>query len=64
MKMTPALVVIGALLVFWSSVFVAVILPAQTMKETADPNYWRPWNAAEDSTRLFRSSRRELLPWQ
>ena len=33
MRMTPALVVIGGLLIFWSSVWVAVFLPALTINE-------------------------------
>ena len=32
MKMTPALVIVSSLLVFWCSVFVAVFLPALTMR--------------------------------
>jgi cytochrome c oxidase cbb3-type subunit II len=46
MKMTPALVVVGALMVFWSSVFVAVILPALTMDEQPSAA-WREWTADE-----------------
>ena len=46
MKMTPALLVVGALLVFWSAVFVAVLLPAMTMQD-ANSEIWRPWNDKE-----------------
>jgi cytochrome c oxidase cbb3-type subunit II len=46
MKMTPALLVVGSLLVFWSSVFVIVILPAVTLHETPS-DAWQPWSPAE-----------------
>jgi cytochrome c oxidase cbb3-type subunit II len=46
MKMTPALIVIGGLLVFWASVFVAVILPATTLSD-APSESWRQWTAPE-----------------
>jgi cytochrome c oxidase cbb3-type subunit II len=48
MKMTPALLVVGGVLVFWASTFVAVILPAMTIDDTPgadDP--WRAWTAEE-----------------
>ena len=48
MKMTPALVVVGGLLVFWSSIFIAVILPVVTMEEPPS-GAWRTWTAAEDA---------------
>jgi cytochrome c oxidase cbb3-type subunit II len=48
MKMTPALLIIGSLLVFWSSVFVAVFLPAVTMQEPPSDT-WRVWTAQEDA---------------
>lgn len=45
MKMTPALLVIGGLMVFWSSVIVAVIIPAATMDEKPKvEDNWQPWN--------------------
>jgi len=44
--MTPALLVIGSLLVFWCSVFIAVILPATTMVETPS-EAWREWTPQE-----------------
>jgi cytochrome c oxidase cbb3-type subunit II len=46
MKMTPALVVVGGLLVFWASVFIVVILPSATMHEEPSAA-WRPWSEAE-----------------
>ncbi len=46
MKMTPALVVIGSLLVFWSSVIIAIVLPAMTIDEQPS-DLWRPWSAKE-----------------
>jgi cbb3-type cytochrome c oxidase subunit II len=46
MKMTPALMVVGGLLVFWSSTFVAVILPAITMDDRPSAE-WREWTPAE-----------------
>jgi cytochrome c oxidase cbb3-type subunit 2 len=46
MKMTPAFLVIGALLIFWSSVVVAVILPAATLDDQPS-DVWRPWTPEE-----------------
>ena len=46
MKMTPALLIVGSLLVFWSSVFVAVFLPALTT-ETPTSETWRAWTDLE-----------------
>ncbi|MCE5326206.1 MAG: cbb3-type cytochrome c oxidase subunit II [Planctomycetaceae bacterium] len=46
MKMTPALLIVGGLLVFWSAVFVMVILPISTMSE-APSDIWRPWTQEE-----------------
>lgn len=40
MKMTPALLIVGGLMVFWTSVFVAVFVPALTMVERPSDN-WR-----------------------
>ena len=48
MKMTPALLIIGALLVFWASSFIIVGIPALTMKETPS-DIWRPWSAEEEA---------------
>jgi cytochrome c oxidase cbb3-type subunit 2 len=48
MKMTPAMVVIGSILVFWCSIFIIVILPAATMKETPS-EIWRPWTGEESA---------------
>ena len=47
MKMTPGMVVIGSLLVFWSAVFVAVGLPGLTMEQKPSEN-WRAWTASEE----------------
>lgn len=46
MKMTPALVVIGSLMVFWCSVIIAIILPAMTLNDKPS-ELWRPWSAKE-----------------
>ena len=46
MRMTPPMLIIGAIMVFWASVFIIVILPAMTM-ETAPSEIWRPWTAEE-----------------
>jgi len=48
MKMTPALVVIGGLMVFWSSVIIAIILPATTLNERPSES-WRQWTAREEA---------------
>jgi cytochrome c oxidase cbb3-type subunit 2 len=48
MKMTPAMLVIGGLLVFWASMFIMVIMPAATMK--IEPSeIWRPWTPDEQA---------------
>lgn len=47
MKMTPALLIVGALLVFWASAFIIVGIPALTMKETPS-EIWRPMTALEE----------------
>lgn len=44
MKMTPALLFIGALAVFWSSAFISVILPAATIHDKPSP-IWKAWTA-------------------
>ena len=63
MKMTPALVVIGGLLVFWSSVFVAVILPAMTMDEQPSDDLARRGRAEEQAGHdLYVAQRLQLLP--
>lgn len=41
MKMTPVILIFGGLLVFWSSVYIAVFLPAQTMDDKPSA-LWRP----------------------
>ena len=48
MKMTPALLIIGALMVFWASCFIMVGLPALTMKDTPS-EIWRPLTAEEEA---------------
>jgi cytochrome c oxidase cbb3-type subunit II len=48
MKMTPVLLIFGGLMVFWSSVYVAVFLPAQTMVEKPS-DAWRGKTAAEEA---------------
>ena len=47
MKMTPGLVIVGGLIVFWSAVFVAVVLPAMSIDETPS-SAWRQWSAEEE----------------
>lgn len=46
MKMTPAFVIVGALLVFWASAFIIVGIPSLTMKETPS-EIWRPLTPLE-----------------
>jgi cbb3-type cytochrome c oxidase subunit II len=46
MKMTPILLVIGGLMVFWASVFAMVIVPALTLNERPS-DIWRPWTDIE-----------------
>ncbi|HEY3308516.1 MAG TPA: cbb3-type cytochrome c oxidase subunit II, partial [Desulfuromonadaceae bacterium] len=48
MKMTPGLLIIGALLVFWCSAFIIAGLPALTMKEIPS-EIWRPATPQEDA---------------
>lgn len=47
MKMTPALLIIGGLLVFWASAFIIVGLPAATMKDPPSV-IWRPLTPLEE----------------
>jgi cytochrome c oxidase cbb3-type subunit II len=48
MKMTPAMLVVGGLMVFWASMFIMVIMPAVTMK--IEPSeIWRPWTPDEQA---------------
>lgn len=47
MRMTPALLVIGGLLVFWASVFIIVILPVTTIHPSPS-EIWRPVTAEEE----------------
>ena len=62
MKMTPALLVIGGLLVFWASVFIVVFLPAMTC--TSQPSdIWRPLDGRGGRrARAVRRQRVQLLP--
>ena len=46
MKMTPAILIIGALLIFWASTFTMVFLPMATM-EVKPSAIWRPMNSLE-----------------
>jgi len=48
MRMTPALLIVGALLVFWASSFIIVGIPSLTMKETPS-EIWRPLTAEEEA---------------
>lgn len=48
MKMTPAVVIIGALMVFWASAFIIVGIPSMTMKETPS-EIWRPLTPEEEA---------------
>ncbi|MBJ6726095.1 cbb3-type cytochrome c oxidase subunit II [Geomesophilobacter sediminis] len=48
MKMTPGVLIIGALLVFWASAFIIAGLPAATMKEKPS-DIWRPLTAEEEA---------------
>ena len=53
MKMTPALLIIGALMVFWASTFIIIGLPALTMKDTPS-DIWRPMTKDEqEGHRLY-----------
>lgn len=53
MKMTPALLVVGALMVFWASSSINVIIPALTMKELPSEQ-WRPFTGIEaEGHRLY-----------
>jgi cbb3-type cytochrome c oxidase subunit II len=57
MKMTPALLIIGALLVFWASSFTIVGIPALTMVDQAPSDIWRPLTAIEQQGHdLFRDN--------
>lgn len=46
MKISPALLVIGSLLVYWASVYLMVILPTATMGD-APSEIWRAWTEPE-----------------
>ncbi len=48
MKMTPAILFVGAILLFWASAFIMVILPMQTM-DVKPSEIWRPMTDREQS---------------
>jgi cytochrome c oxidase cbb3-type subunit II len=48
MKMTPALLIVGALMVFWASSFIIVGIPSLTMREVPS-EIWRPLTAEEQA---------------
>lgn len=48
MKMSPALLIIGALMVFWASTFIIIGLPMMTMEDTPS-TIWRPMTAEEQA---------------
>lgn len=56
MKMTPAVLILGALLVFWASAFIMVILPAASIHDRPS-EIWRPLTAEEEAgQKLFVSN--------
>ncbi len=49
MKMTPAILIFGSLLVFWASTSIVIFLPAATLDDKPGPNDpWRPLTPAEE----------------
>ena len=46
MRMTPAFLILGGLLIFWTSTFVAVVLPAMTLNDEPS-DIWRPRSELE-----------------
>jgi cbb3-type cytochrome c oxidase subunit II len=53
MKMTPALLLVGGLLVFWASISIMVFIPAATF-DPAPSDIWRPLTPVEqEGHRLF-----------
>lgn len=46
MRMTPAFLIIGSLLVFWASISIMVVIPAASIKEKPS-DIWRPYTSAE-----------------
>ena len=53
MKMTPAFLIIGALMVFWASALIIVGLPSLTMVDTPS-EIWRGMTAEErEGHRLY-----------
>jgi cytochrome c oxidase cbb3-type subunit II len=53
MKMTPALLIIGGLLVFWASTFVMIGLPAMTVLDQKPSDAWRALTAEEEEGHLL-----------
>ena len=51
-KMTPALLIIGGLLVFWASISIMVFIPAATFHPVPS-DIWRPLTAEEEEGNLF-----------
>lgn len=53
MKMTPLMLIIGGLLVYWSSIFIMIVLPLLTMKERPS-KIWTPMSdEAEQGLREY-----------
>lgn len=46
MKMTPAFLIVGSIVVLWASIFSIIILPSITMEEKPSES-WRTWTADE-----------------
>jgi cytochrome c oxidase cbb3-type subunit II len=49
MKMTPALLIVGALMVFWASAFIIAGIPFFTMRDQPPSEIWRPLTADEEA---------------
>ena len=63
MKMSPGVLIIGALLVFWASAFIIAGLPAMTMTDVPS-EIWRPLTDEEKAGhRLYVQKRLQLLPF-
>ena len=43
--MTPVVLIVGSIMVFWASISIMVILPIATMEEKPSAS-WRAWTAA------------------
>ncbi len=53
MKMTPAILVLGSLLVFWSSTYIGIVLPAMTLNDHQSPQWREPTADEEAGHRLY-----------